>query len=361
MIKKSIRFRPTLLASVGIAALVLVGCTTEATTPAEEATDAPETTETEETPSVAADSPEFVDFRVMESGYGAGLKLGFIALGDSIPFSSLVTESMRQQAEIAGVELIVCDSDFDGAKALECVQNFKTQGVQGYLNFQLDSAAAAGICAEGPQVPVISVDIRQEPCQVAFMGANNERAGFVGGVALGEYFQDNFNCEYDSFVSLEQPAAGVVNDYRMGGYQAGFASVCGDITNLVDIDAGGVTDQARTVFADVLTTLPGQERIVVVGINDDVLLGALAAARTAGREGDLYMSGQGADPSAHCEIAANPNWVGDVAYFPERYGEIGISYLIDLVNGVEVPADLLIPHVFVDGTNIGDFYDVTSC
>lgn len=358
MITRTTRHRSAVVASLGIAALVLVGC---AAAPTEEAAEAPAATETAEAPSVSAESPEFVDFRTMEPGYGEGLKLGFIALGDSIPFSSLVTESMRAQAEIAGAELIVCDSAFDGAKALECVRNFKTQGVQGYLNFQLDSAAAAGICAEGPQVPVIAVDIRQDPCQVSFMGANNERAGFVGGVALGEYFKENFNCEYDSFVSLEQPAAGVVNGFRMGGYQAGFASVCGDIQNLLEIDAGGVTDQARTVFADVLTTLPGQERIVVVGINDDVLLGALAAARTAGREGDLYMSGQGADPSAHCEIATNPNWVGDVAYFPERYGEIGIAYLIDRINGVEVPVDLLVPHVFVDAANIGDFYDLTGC
>ena len=55
------------------------------------------------------------------------------------------------------------------------------------------------------------------------------------------------------------------------------------------------------------------------------MLGALAAARTAGRADQLFMSGMGADPSAHCEIANNPNWVGDaLAFFPERYGEIGI-------------------------------------
>lgn len=359
MTTKTAKMRSSIAASLGVAALVLVGCAAETGETA--AVPATVEAEEEESSSVADESPSFVDFRTMEPGYGEGLKLGYIALGDSIPFSSLVTASMQEQAAIAGVELIACDSDFDGAKALECVRNFKLQDVDGYLNFQLDSAAAAGICAEGPQVPIIAIDIRQDPCQVSFMGANNERAGFVGGVALGEYVKETFGCEYDTFVSLEQPAAGVVNGFRMGGYQQGFTSVCGEIENLLEIDAGGVTDQARTVFADVLTTLPGQERIIIVGINDDVLLGALAAARTAGREGDLYMSGQGADPSAHCEIATNPNWVGDVAYFPERYGEIGIAYLIDLVNGEDVPVDLLIPHVFVDSTNVGDFYDVTSC
>lgn len=351
MITKTTRNRLSVVASLGIAALVLVGCTAA---PAEEPAEP-------DTPSVQDDSPEFVDFRIPEAGSGDGLKLGFIALGDSIPFSALVTNSMREQAEAAGAELIVCDSAFDGAKALECVQNFAAQGVDGYINFQLDSAAAAGICEAGPQVPVIAVDIRQEPCQQAFMGANNERAGVLGGEALGQYFADNFDCEYDAFVSLEQPAAGVVNDFRMGGYREGFESICGPIENLREIDAGGVTDTARTVFTDVLTTLPGAERIVVVGINDDVLLGALAAARTSGREGNLYMSGQGGDPSAHCEIANNPNWVGDVAYFPERYGEIGIPYIIDMINGVDIPFDLLVPHEWLTADNIGDYYDVSGC
>lgn len=358
--------RWALAAAAGVAALVLAGCSgaaedeeMAATAEAEEVVE--EETEDSSSEATGLESAEFVDFRVPEAGSGEGLKLGYIALGDSIPFSALVTQSMQDQAEAAGAELIVCDSAFDGAKALECVQNFKTQGVQGYLNFQLDAAAAAGICAEGPQVPIIAIDIEQQPCQVSFMGANNERAGFVGGEALGNYFDENFNCEYDSFVSLEQPAAGVVNDFRMGGYRAGFESVCGEIQNLVQLDAGGTTDAAQPVFTDVLTTLPGQEKIVVVGINDDVILGALAAARTADRVQDLYMSGQGADPSAHCEIATNPNWVGDVAYFPERYGEIGIPYLIDLVNGVEVPENLLVPHEFVDADSIGDFYDVSGC
>jgi len=352
------------LASAGVIALVLAGCTS---TPAAEPSDtasgsAPsEAPIASETPAATPESPEFVDFRVAVPGSGDGMKLGFIALGDSIPFSKLVTDSMIAQAKAAGAELIVCDSDFDGAKALDCVKNFKTQGVQGYLNFQLDAGAAAGICEAGPQVPVIAVDIEQLPCQVAFMGANNQKAGFLGGADLGTYFKTNFDCKYDAFVSMEQPTAGVVNDYRMGGYREGFESVCGAIENLRQVDGGGVTDSARTAFADVLTTLPDAKKIVVVGINDDSVLGALAAARTAGRDGDIYMSGQGSDPSAICEIATNPNWVGDVAYFPERYGEIGIPYLIDLVNGETVPANLLIPHQFVDASNIADVYDTSSC
>ena len=147
----------------------------------------------------------------------------------------------------------------------------------------------------------------------------------------------------------------------MGGYRKGFTSVCGEIQNERILDGADRIDPARTQFTDTLTALPGKKVIVLVGINDDGLIGGLAAARTAGREGDVYMAGQGADPTAWCDIKNNPNWVGDVAYFPERYGEIGIPYLIKAVKGEEIPEDLLVPHQVVNKDNIDDIYTLEDC
>lgn len=310
----------------------------------------------------AADSgPLFVDFRTVEPGSGAGLKLGYISLSEAVPFIKLVSDSIKKQAKVAGVELVFCDSQGDAAKALDCARNFKTQGVQGYLNFQQDAKAAAAICQAGPQVPVIAIDIQQQPCQKAFMGANNDRAGFIAGEAVGNHAKSQWNCQYDGFVSLEQPEAGPVNEARMGGYRKGFESVCGpgSVKNLKKVNAFRV-DMARTVMADVLTSLPGAKKIIVVGINDDSILGALAAARTVGRQGDIFVAAQGADPSSWCEIKSNANWIADTAYFPERYGEIGIPYLIDLVKNQSVPGNLLVNHQAVTKDNIERLYD-PSC
>jgi ribose transport system substrate-binding protein len=68
------------------------------------------------------------------------------------------------------------------------------------------------------------------------------------------------------------------------------------------------------------------------------------------------MSGQGADPSSWCEILNNPNWVVDTAYFPEKYGKIGIPYLIDAVKTGGNPEQLLVPHQPVTAENILEFY-----
>ena len=193
------------------------------------------------------------------------------------------------------------------------------------------------------------------------MGANNAYAGYLTGRAVGQYFKRRFNCQYDAYVSLESSAAGVVNDQRMGGYRQGFQSVCGKIKNLRKVDGADRIDPARTKFADTLTALPGQDRIIVVSINDDGIEGALAAARTAGRADDLFVSGQGADPSAWCEIKNNKQWIADSAYFPEKYGQIGVPYLIRLIKKQRVPKLLYVPHVLITGANIERYYNLRQC
>lgn len=301
-----------------------------------------------------------VDFRAAVPGSGDGVKIGYISLSDAVPFIKLVSDSIRKEAKAAGAELVFCDSQGDAAKALDCAKNFKAQGVEGILNFQSDAKAAASICAAGPDVPVVAIDIEQQPCQDSFMGANNDQAGQIAGEALGKFIKTKFDCKYDAFVSLEQPEAGAVNEARMGGMRKGFASVCGDVKNLRKLNAFRI-DTARSAFADVLTTLPGKKKIVLAGINDDSVLGAFAAARTAGRSKDIWAAAQGGDPSSWCQISSNENWVADTAYFPERYGQVGVPYLLDLIAKKKVPKQLYVNHTALTSDNIADMYDVSKC
>lgn len=286
------------------------------------------------------------------------LKIGYISLGDSVPFVKLVSDSMRAEAEAAGVEFVFCDSQLDAAKALACAQSFATQGVDGIVNFQVDEAAAESICAAGPDVPVVAVDIHQRPCEDVFVGADNYTAGFIAGEALGNYFLENFDCEYDAFVAMEQPAAGQVNLDRTGGAVEGFESVCGaiDESKYRSVDGGGTIDGGNTGFGDTLTALTGATRIAVVSLNDDMLLGSFAAAEAQGRGDQVYGVAQGADPSAWDAIQNNPNWIGDTAYFPERYGELAIPAIIALINGETVPENVFTEHVFINADNFAEFY-----
>lgn len=349
MVKSRVRIGVVMAAGLALVLSACGGSSDSAESPSASPSEASPTAEP------TGDSGEFV--LEVVPGSGEGYKVGYISLGDSIPFVKLVSDDIKAQAEVAGLELLFCDSELDAAKALECARTFNTQGVQGIINFQLDATAAPQICEAGPDVPVVAIDIHQEPCEDTFMGADNRFAGELAGTNLGEYFQENFSCEVDAVVSLEQPAAGQVNEDRAGGSVDGFLSVC-DVPeeNIYRIDGGGTIDGGREVFADQLTALGGAERIAVVSLNDDMLLGAFAAATSQGRESQIFGVAQGADPSSWDAIQNNPNWIGDTAYFPERYGTIAVPAIIGLMKGQDVPAELFTEHAFITADNFAEYY-----
>jgi ribose transport system substrate-binding protein len=297
-------------------------------------------------------------------GSGEGLKVGYISLGDQLPFVKLVTDSIAEQAGIAGLELAPCDSQLDSVKALECGQTLGVQGVQGVINFNLYGDSSPEICQAYGNVPTVAIDINQPPCQVTFFGANNYRAGFVGGEGAGNALQAENGCTYDKVITLESAAAGIVNTDRVQGMLDGFASVCGalDESKVVHQEVGGSTELALGIVNNLLPTLAPGSVTVFLSLNDDMGLGALAAARTAGRESDIRIGAQGADPSAWNEIACNPVWLADAAYFPEEYGKSVVPAIIDILKGNPVPEVLYTPHVAINKENIREVYpEIPAC
>lgn len=286
-------------------------------------------------------------------------KIGYISLGDSVPFVKLVSDGIKQAATDAGQELAFCDSEIDAAKALACAQNLKVQGVQGVLNFQVFQDSSKEICDAYGNLPTIAIDIIQPPCQVAFMGANNREAGKMAGGAIGKYAKDNWNCDITAYVSLESTASGQANTDRMGGFREGFKENCPIPADKEHIlDGADRTDPALSQMTDLLGALPGN-RIVVVAINEDGILGAIGAANTLGRQKDLYYAGQGADPSAWKDIACNPNYVATVAYYPERYGSLLIPNMVKKLQGEEIPENIFTQHEIINKDNIRTIYPET--
>jgi len=332
------------LSLLAITAFAAAACTNPAASPTAPtqapATDAP-------TVAPATDAP------------AEAFKIGYISLGDSVPFVKLVSDSIRRAASDAGQELLFCDSEIDAAKALACAQNLKVQGAQGVLNFQVFQDSSPEICAAYDGVPTIAIDIIQPPCQIAFMGANNREAGRLGGSEIGAYAKAEWDCDYTAYVSLESTAAGAANTDRMGGWRDGFQEHCPlDPAKERILDGADRTDPALEQVTNLLSALPGN-RIIVVAINEDGILGAIGAANALGRQTDLYYGGQGTDPSIWKDVACNPNYIASVAYYPERYGDLLIPNMIAALQGETIPAEIFTPHEVINRENIRSIYPET--
>ena len=294
----------------------------------------------------------------------AAMKVGYISLGESIPFVKLVSDNIQAEADKAGVDIAFCDSEIDAAKALACAQNLKVQGVQAVLNFQLFEDSSPEVCAAYGGLPTIAIDIHQAPCEVAFMGADNTVAGEISGKFVGDTLKAENDCDYTAVVTLDTKGAGATTEARVNGMIAGFEEACGKIPadKFKSLDVGGTTDLAVTKFGDQLSAIKPGGTIVILSLNDDMSLGAFAAARTAGREAELRLAGQGADPTSWKDIACNPQWLADTAYFPERYGEILIPAVVKLLNGETVEKNLFTKHEVVTKDNVRTLYpDTPAC
>ncbi len=115
---------------------------------------------------------------------------------------------------------------------------------------------------------------------------------------------------------------------------------------------------AQTQVADLLPEVKGKP-IIVVGLNEDAILGAMAAAEAAGREGQLWYSGQLADPSIREHIACDEHYIASVAQFPEHFGTPVVSAVIDAIEGREVAPRLSAELMLVTSANVRQLYPET--
>ena len=336
--------RPAAL--LAIAALAVAACATggTATTPSPTPTLAP-------TPTPSANP-----YTGATPGSGAGVRLGYLSYGDLMPYAKEVSDGIRAQAATAGVDLVTCDVNVDPSRVDGCMKQLTDAGIKGLIQFQGSLKLSSEVCAKVPQgVPVLAVALAEDPCAAALVAADDLRAGQIAGAAVGAWVKAHWQCTYDAYVSLESAVVPDLSRLRMEGYRQGFVTAC-PITNEQIGRSADREDPARDAVASLLDSLPGKSRIVVVAMNGDGALGALDAAKAAGREADVWVSGQGAEAKVRDLIRTNEHYLGDAAYFPERFGATIVPAMLDLVAGKPVPKLLLVEPAWVDSTTIRTIY-----
>ena len=247
-------------------------------------------------------------------------KIGFINLSGQIPYSIFVLHSFEAAAKKYHVQLVACDSNLYAQKAINCAAQLKTQGVQGIANFQLDATRRPPrVCAAGPKVPVVAIDIHQPPCEKVFYGANNYQAGKLGGLGARHVREDRSGTARSTRSLFNAPTAKLVI-VRENGEFAGVKAKCPNVkvtkvtTNATRPTRRSSRSRTRSRAAGASTTSARS-----VATNDDQSIGAIKAAQSAGRLGDIYVGGQGGDPTSWpylCGKTPFKNWVADTGVLP---------------------------------------------
>ena len=249
------------------------------------------------------------------------LRVGYISLDERVPYVRAVSDSIRNAATTAGLTLVDCDSGLTREGALACAAELAEAGIDALVSFQAFGDATTEICAAVGNVPTVGIVYDQGPCQVSLIAIDQAESGRLAGVAVGRFAEERWQCAISAFVSLESVPTDPDGRARMQGYRDGFKERCQLPQATYQLDGADRLATARKQVEDLLPDLPG-DRIVVVGLNEDAILGAIAAAVSAGREQDLWYSGQLADPSIREHIACDDHYIASVAQFPERFGAL---------------------------------------
>ena len=98
-------------------------------------------------------------------------------------------------------------------------------------------------------------------------------------------------------------------------------------------------------------------RVLLTGVNDFAVLGALRAFEEAGRGNSCMAVSIGGGPEARRELRLPSSHLhACVAAFPERYGESVIQLAIDILNHRSTPPAVYMPVQVLHAKNVNEFY-----
>lgn len=295
---------------------------------------------------------------------GEQLVLAFANLQRDIAFGVLVENGIVENAEAAGVELVIADNRLDGPTALANAQSFVRREADAVIEFQTDVNFGPTVMNEFDQagIGVIAIDIPMPGA--TFFGANNPRSGFMGGAylaqaAIAEWGADQVNEGY--FVVGELPQSGAIPAMRTGGQIAGFQAVAEGFPedHIILIDTSNTLQGSFEQMSNVLGRIPEGVPIMITAINDQSTTGMLRAVQQAGREADALAVGMGADELD--TLMGEDRMIASVGYFPERYGNYLVPMSLMALAGQELPPAVLMNHVMISPSNVCEQYPDRAC
>ncbi len=276
-------------------------------------------------------------------------RLGYGAQSTEFSFSRSVCESIQRVALEEGVELLVLDNKYCAKSAVRNADLFVRERVDLVIEFQTDQHCASVVSSKlhDAGIPLIAVDIPHPGA--TYYGANNYRAGIIGGRHLARWAIQNWAGKVDEVLLLELPPAGALPHSRLTGTVAGLREILPHLrdSQIAFLNGNGQYERSLEVVRKWLRTSK-VHRVLVSAINDPSAIGALRAFEESGRVTDCAVMGQNASSEARAEMRLpHSRLIGSVAYFPERYGEALIPLAIEIIQGKPIPPAVFVRHQLV--------------
>ena len=289
---------------------------------------------------------------------GRRYRVGYGAQSQALPFARAVEDGLRAAASAAGVELVVLDNHYNAKTAVRNAERFVRERVELVIEFQTDEHVAPIVASKLHEagIPMVAIEIPHPGA--TYYGADNYRAGLIGGRLLGRWAKTQWRGVVDEVLLVELPMAGALPRSRLLGTIDGIRAVLPsmDDSRVAWLDGKGQFGPSLEAVRRHLRRTRSR-RVLISAINDPSALGALRAFEEAGRAEACVVAGQNASLEGRAELRKpSTRFIGSVAYFPERYGSAVIGLCLDILEGKPVPPAVFVKHQLVTRENVDRLY-----
>jgi inositol transport system substrate-binding protein len=265
-------------------------------------------------------------------------------------FTIELSNSVKAAAEDLGVKLVVFDGGQDVSKQISQVESAINQGYAGILiePASVDGIKPAVTAANKAGIPLVTINqrITNQELAKAFVGVEHVEGGEIEMKYVAEVLGGKGK------IAL---LLGPLGSDGQIGRTTGYYNVLEDypeIEVVYEQSANWRTDEALKLAENWLQT--GVELVAIVANNDGMAMGALKAVEDAKMLDKIKVFGVDATPDALAAVSEG-RLTATISQSTGAQALAAMDALVKLVNGEEVPAEIIVGHTLITKENVADF------
>ncbi|MBI9103990.1 MAG: sugar ABC transporter substrate-binding protein [Spirochaetales bacterium] len=265
-------------------------------------------------------------------------------------FTIELSDSVKAAAEDLGVDLVVFDGGQDVSKQISQVESAINQGYAGILiePASVDGIKPAVTAANKAGIPLVTINqkITNQELAKAFVGVEHVEGGEIEMKYAAEAIGGKGKVAFllgplgsDGQIGRTTGYYNVLEDYP-------------DIEVVYEQSANWRTDEALKLVENWLQT--GVDLVAIVANNDGMAMGALKAVEDAKMLDTIKVFGVDATPDALAAVSEG-RLAATISQSTGAQALAAMDALVKLVNGEEVPAEIIVGHTLITKENVADF------
>lgn len=298
-----------------------------------------------------------------EASKGDSKKIAYTTMTLESPYFVEVSEGIKDKCEELGWECTIQDPKMDVASQLAAIETYIDQKYDGIIISAVDAAALSGVVKEAADagIKVIGSSTDIENIQ-AFVSAGEYEMGYALGKAIGEWAQSNLTGD------LKGITFGTINDQNVMIREKGMREGAGETYTKGKLSfineagtIGGVTaEEGMANMEGIMQSNPDIN--LIMGSNDDTVLGAYEAAKSAGMDlskmafGGINAVEQALKTIKEEKDSSEGAYRVTIDITPRLHGAKDVEIMQQLFEGQEFTEQVLIDAKPVTTDNIDEYF-----